>query len=208
MLTGVTALTTRDAVEVTVPETAVMVVVPAPMPVASPEDATIVAILALEALQVTDAVTSLVELSLNVPAAVNCCVPPTNTVAVDGAIAMDFKTTAFTVKVADPVIELDAALIVVVPEAIPDARPVEEIDAVVPADDVHATDVDKSFVVPSEYVASAENCCCPPMKIDGVDGETVRDFSVAAGVGLDDPEPEPPQPLSPNDATKRVATPR
>ena len=72
MLTGVTALTAREAVEVTVPETAVMVAEPAPTPVASPEVVNIVAIFALEELQATEVVTSLVELSVYVPDAVNC----------------------------------------------------------------------------------------------------------------------------------------
>ena len=76
--------------------------------------------------------------------------PPTYTVADDGEIAIDFNTTALTVRFAEPVIEPDAALIITVPAATPDAKPVEETVAVVDADDVQATDVDKSLVVPSE----------------------------------------------------------
>lgn len=63
-----------DAGEVTLPDFAVMFVVPSARPVASP-DALIVAILVAEDSQVTCAVTSLTELSPNVPVAVNCCVP-------------------------------------------------------------------------------------------------------------------------------------
>jgi len=63
--------------DVTVPNVAVMLVVPLATPVASPPEAVIVAVAGVPDAHVTVAVISAVELSLYVPVAVNCCVAPT-----------------------------------------------------------------------------------------------------------------------------------
>jgi hypothetical protein len=63
-------------VEVTVPDAAVIEDVPAATPVARPE-VEMVAVAVVPEAQVTVAVMSEVEPSLNVPVAVNCCVAPT-----------------------------------------------------------------------------------------------------------------------------------
>ena len=63
--------------DVTVPIVAVICVVPAATPVASPPDAVMVAVAVVPDAHATVAVMSAVELSLYVPVAVNCCVAPT-----------------------------------------------------------------------------------------------------------------------------------
>lgn len=57
------------------------------------------------------------------PVAVNCCVEPTPTVAVAGVTAIEVRVAAVTVKVAEPVIVPEVAVMVVVPTAIVEARP-------------------------------------------------------------------------------------
>lgn len=75
MLLMVLLLTvSTDAGEVTLPDFAVMFVVPSATPVASPP-ALMVATLGADDIQVTCDVTSRTELLPNVPVAVNCCVP-------------------------------------------------------------------------------------------------------------------------------------
>ena len=70
---------------------AVIWVVPAATPVARP-DAEIVAVAVVPDAQVTVELMSAVELSLNVPVAVNCCVAPTLRCAGDaGVTAMDVR---------------------------------------------------------------------------------------------------------------------
>lgn len=68
-------VTVRLAVPCTVPDWAVTVNTPTATPVPRPE-LLIVAKVGSEVLQVTELVMSLVLLSVNVPVAVNCCVPP------------------------------------------------------------------------------------------------------------------------------------
>src|SRR5256885_6408128 len=63
--------------DVTVPIVAVICVVPAATPVASPPEAVMVAVAVVPDAHVTVVVMSAVELSLYVPVAVNCCVAPT-----------------------------------------------------------------------------------------------------------------------------------
>ena len=58
----------------------------------------------VEELQLTVAVRSTVEPSLNVPVAVNCCAPPTAITALTGDTASDCRTAAVTVNVADPLL--------------------------------------------------------------------------------------------------------
>jgi len=67
---------------VTVPNVAVILVVPPANAVASPPDAVMVAVAVVPDAHVTVAVISAVELSLYVPGGVNCCVAPTLNVLV------------------------------------------------------------------------------------------------------------------------------
>jgi hypothetical protein len=100
-----------ETVSIAVPETpeSVAVIVigpPTPFPVANPVEAPIVATSVFDDVHVDCVVTSFVELSENVPVAVNCCVPFTAIVAVLGVTAIDFSVGAVvvTVTVAEPVI--------------------------------------------------------------------------------------------------------
>lgn len=93
---------------------AVICVVPAPWPTAVPVPEPIVATAVLEEAQVTSLVMSCVVPSLNVPMAVNCCVPPGATEVAAGEIAMDrsvaFVTVSVTAGLTMPVcVELDGA---------------------------------------------------------------------------------------------------
>src|SRR5438552_13214612 len=72
--------------DVTVPNVAVMLVVPPATPVASPPEAAIVAVAGVPEAHVTVDVISAVVLSLYVPVAVNCCVAPTFRCAGDAGV--------------------------------------------------------------------------------------------------------------------------
>jgi hypothetical protein len=72
--TKVSAVTARDELPPTAADVAKMVVVPAATPDASPAEF-MVATFGAEELHWTDVVKSCVLLSLNVPTALNCCVP-------------------------------------------------------------------------------------------------------------------------------------
>jgi hypothetical protein len=107
-----------------------------------------------------------------------------------GATAIDTSVAAcaVTVKVVDPEILPDVAVIVVVPPATPVARPLDEIVAVAVFDELQATDPVMFCVVLSEYVPVAVNCCVAPIKMLGLAGVTAMEASVAA------PPPPPPPP--------------
>ncbi len=70
--------------------------------------------------------------------------------------------TAVTVSVAAPDILPDVALMVVVPAATPEAKPLEPaallIVATAVVDELQVTDAVSTCVVPSEYVPVAANC--------------------------------------------------
>ncbi len=118
--------------------------------------------------------------SLNVPVAVNCCVAPLAIDGFAGVTAIDCNVAAVTVRVVEPLIAPDVALIVEVPTPAPVARPAALMVAVavVPEDQV-TLDV-RFCVVPSLNVPVAVNCCVAPLAIDGFAGVTVIDCSVAA----------------------------
>jgi len=89
---GALAVTLRSVEPVVEPEVAVMVVEPAAIPVASPLLPAVLLIVATpvaDELQVTDVVRFCVLPSLNVPVAVNCCVPETTIVGFAGVTASD-----------------------------------------------------------------------------------------------------------------------
>ena len=107
-LAGVTAIDTRVAgvtVSVVLPvmllEAAWIVVVPAPTAVAKPA-ALIVATVTTEELHVAVLLRFCVVPSLNVPVAVNCCVPPFATDGFAGVMAIDTSVAAVTVSVVLP----------------------------------------------------------------------------------------------------------
>lgn len=139
-LAGVTAIEISTAAETfsvvdpeTVPDVAVIVVLPTPAPVAKPPE-TIVAIEVCDELQVAEPVRSCVLPSLYVPVAENCCVFPFAIVGFDGVTAIDTNVAAeVTVRLLDPVIVLDVALIVDVPAASAVAKPCVPLELLIVA---------------------------------------------------------------------------
>src|SRR5277367_3847196 len=160
-------------------DVAVIVEVPTPAPVASP-DALIVAIAVVPELQVTLDVRFCVVPSLNVPVAVNCCVAPLVIEGFAGVTAIDCSVAAVTVRSVEPEIDDDVAVMVEVPTPAPEAKPTALIVAVavVPEDQV-TLDV-RFWVEPSLNVPVAVNCWVAPLVIDGLAGVTAMDCSVAA----------------------------
>jgi hypothetical protein len=119
-------------------DVAVIVEVPTPAPVASP-DALIVAVVMVPELHVTLDVRFWVVPSLKVPVAVNCCVAPLVIDGFAGVTAIDCSVAAVTVSKVEPLIDDDVAVIVEVPTPAPVASPDALIVAVVVVPDDHVT---------------------------------------------------------------------
>src|ERR1700678_4079035 len=160
-------------------DVAVIVEVPTPAPLASPE-ALIVAVVVVPELHVTVLVRFCVVPSLKVPVAVNCCIAPLAIDGFAGVTAIDCNVAAVTVSKVEPLIEDDVALIVEVPTPAPLASPEALIVAVVVVPELHVTVLVRFCVVPSLNVPVAVNCCVAPLAIEGFAGVTVIDCSVAA----------------------------
>jgi hypothetical protein len=97
-----------------------------------------------------------------------------------GVTAIDCSVAAVTVRVVEPLIAPDVALIVEVPTPAPVASPAALIVAVVVVPEVQVTVEVKFCVVPSLNVPVAVNCCVAPLAIDGFAGVTAIDCNVAA----------------------------
>ncbi len=78
-----------------------------------------------------------------------------------------------------PTILPEVAEIVLVPAATPVARPAAVMVATPVLEEAHVTCPVMFFVLPSEYVPVALNCCVAPVKIVGSAGVTAIDVSVA-----------------------------
>ena len=146
-LAGVTAmadkfaeLTVRVVLPDTVPEVAVMVVVPVAMAVARPLLLT-VATDVLDELQMTWAVISWVVPSENVPVAVNCWVAPPAMLGSVGVTATEDRVPEVTVRVVLPEIVPEVAVMVAVPAAMPVARPLLLMIATDVSDEIQVTSI-------------------------------------------------------------------
>ena len=84
------------------------------------------------------------------PLATKGCVPPITTVAVAGVTAMELNVAAVTVKVAEPVLPPNAAVIVAVPTDSPVATPGDMTVATAMVPELHVTVLLISRLVPSE----------------------------------------------------------
>ena len=173
---------------VTAPDVAVITVVPAARLVARPilpAVLLIVAVAAVAELQVAVWVRSCVELSVNVPIAVNCCVVPSAIEGAAGVTAIDTNAAGATVSEAVPLTAPDVAIIVTVPCATVLASPFvgteSPIVATLPVPALQCTVAVRSGVVPSVNVPVAVNCCMVPSGIVVVSGFTAID-TTAAGV--------------------------
>jgi hypothetical protein len=151
-----------------------------------------------EELQVTSVVRFWVVLSENVPVALNCSVAPRETTGSAGVIAMDFIVSEVTVKVVEPEMFPDVAVIVVVPWATAVARPAALIVATPVLEDFHVTVAFRFWVLPSEYVPVAVNCWVVAGAMEGPAGVTAMEESVLAGGRMNPPPPPPPQPAMRN----------
>jgi hypothetical protein len=100
------------------PRVTLIVEVPTPAPVARPgvlPPLMIVATEVLEEAHVTLAVRVFVLLSLYVPVAANCCVPPVTIVGFTGVTLIDISAGVVTVNMVEPEMAPEAAVIVVGP---------------------------------------------------------------------------------------------
>src|SRR6202522_2365529 len=176
---SVAAVTVRTVEPFIPPDVALIVEVPTPAPVARPA-ALMVAVVVVPELHVTVLVRFCVVPSLNVPVAVNCCVAPLAIDGFAGVTAIDCSVAAVTVRVVEPLIAPDVALMVEVPTPAPLASPESLIVAVVVVPDDQVTLNVRFCVEPSLNVPVAVNCCVAPLAIDGFAGVTAIDCSVAA----------------------------
>lgn len=144
---GVTDVTVSAANAETLPDEAVIVADPAATPVASPPLVIVAAAVLLE-LHVT-LLKALVDPSLYVPVAENCCVLPAAIDTDAGVMVIDCKLGALTEIAADPVIPLATAETVALPADTPVAIPDADIVATERALDDHEAVLVRDFVDPS-----------------------------------------------------------
>ena len=109
----------------------------------------------------------------------NCCVWPSVIEGVAGVTAIDERVGAVTVRIVEPVMEPDVAVIVVLPCATDVASPALLIVAMLVADEAQVTVPVRFCVLPLEYVPVAVNCCIRPSVIEGLVGVTAIDTRVA-----------------------------
>ena len=176
---SVAAVTVSVVEPVIAPETALMVVDPAPTAEARPA-AEIVAAPVFVELQVAEAVRFWVLPSLKVPVAVNCSVSPLAIEGFAGVTLIDESVAAVTVSVVEPVIAPETALMVVDPAPTAEARPAAEIVAAPVFVELQVAEAVRFWVLPSLKVPVAVNCSVSPLAIEGFAGVTLIDASVAA----------------------------
>src|SRR5216684_3780152 len=188
MEVSVAGVTVSSVEPVMLPLVAEIVEVPVPTAVPSP------VLLIVATVAVAEAHAALpstcVELSLNVPVAVNCCVAPLGIDGFAGVTAMEVSVAAVTVSTAVfEVTPLCVAVMLVEPVPTLVARPVlVPMVATVVVPEAHVAVVVMSSVLASENVPTALNCCVAPLVIDGFAGVTASDTSVA-GVTVSSVEP-------------------
>jgi hypothetical protein len=101
---------------------------------------------------------SVIDPSVNVPVALNCCVSPSGTDGIAGVTTMLTSTAAVTLSVVDPEIEFNVAVICTEPTAAVPDSPEALMVAVDVLAELHVTWVDRSCVLPSVYAPVATNC--------------------------------------------------
>jgi hypothetical protein len=143
-LAGVTAIDSKTAavivnpvVPVTPSRVADIVTGPGLTALASPALLMVAQVVSEEA-QFTSVVRFSVELSENVPVAVNCSVSPTGRLVFAGVTAIDLRTAAPTVSTVEPLMLPSVALMVEVPFATPVARPCDPAELEMVATEVVA----------------------------------------------------------------------
>jgi hypothetical protein len=127
--------------------------------------------------------------------AVNCWVVPLTILGLVGVSTIEARVAEVTVRVVDPDMLPDVAVIVVEPVSTEVVKPLEPdvllMVATNSADEYHVTDVVISCVVLSENIPVAANHCVVPFPILGLVGVTARETRVAE-VTVSVVEPEIP----------------
>ena len=157
-LPSIYGFTVRLVEALTVPDVAVIVVVPDAFAVASPV-LLIVATLVLDELQVIPFVMSRVLPSANVPSAPNCCVSSVDRLITGfrGLIVIPVSGEFTTLTVVDPVAMSEEAEIVAEPSPIPVAIPLVFVYSTLALDEVQLAEL-SVFFDPSSNVPTALNC--------------------------------------------------
>jgi hypothetical protein len=137
--TTVALVTVRVVFVVVAPSVAVIIVVPAAMPFATPFPKPMVAMEGADEVQVTKLVRLRVPPSLNVPVAVNLRLVFRAIEGLAGVIASEDRLAEFTVSEVLPLMDPDVALIVTVPRFTPVARPLTVIEAMLLPDEAQVT---------------------------------------------------------------------
>jgi hypothetical protein len=97
-----------------------------------------------------------------------------------GETAIETKAAAVTVRLVEPTIEPEVALMVVVPTLALVAPPVALMVATLTVAEAHVTVLVRSWVLPSLNVPVAVNCWLVPRAIEGLLGFTVIEVRTAA----------------------------
>lgn len=162
MDTNVAGVIVRPVVPDIIPNEAVIVVVPTANELARPALPTallMVAFVGSEELHATSEVKSCVEVSENVPVAMNCCFVPRARDEFAGVISIDSNVASVTVSTVLEEIRPEVAVIVVVPPATEFTKPFDPLPlpmvAMLVSDELHVTAVVKSCVELSEKVPVA-----------------------------------------------------
>jgi hypothetical protein len=129
--------------------------------------------------QSTDAVTSCVLESLNVPVAANCFVVPTAMLGLAGVTVIETSVAELTVNDEVPLTDPEVAVMVAVPAPTPAASPLELMLATELEDELQFSDV-SSCVLPSSKLPIALNCCSVPAAMVRIAGVTVIEVKCAA----------------------------
>ncbi len=180
--TSVAGVTVKVVDPDMLPEVAVMVAVPAATGEARPlKPAALltVAIPLLLDVQFTAELRFCVEPSEKVPVATNCWVVPNAILGLVGVTASETSVAAVTVKVVDPDMLPETAVMVVEPAANEVANPDAFNVAAAVLEELHVAVAVKSCVVLSENVPVARNCWLVPFAMLGLVGEIAIDTSVA-----------------------------
>jgi hypothetical protein len=164
---------------VTLPEVAVMCVVPVPCAVAKPL-LLIVATPVSDDFQVTPSVMSTVVPSSSVAIAVNCSVSSEVIDALVGLTAIERKFATVTVTLVEPLIVTEVAVMLTVPYETPDTKPPFDTVATEVSSEDQLTEPVMFFVLPSSYVPVAVICLVLSTPTDGVTGVTVMLVSVGS----------------------------
>ena len=114
------------------------------------------------------------------PVAFSACVVPRANEALAGVTAIETSVGGVTVRLVEPEIAPKVAPMEVLPATSPLANPAALIEATPAFEELHATLPVRFWVLLSEYVPVATNCCVAPAVIEGFAGVTAIETRLAA----------------------------